>query len=569
MNRNHTKILALIGVAWLASVAHAQTAREIAQQSSPSVVLIVAEGKNGKSFTLGTGFFIADDVVATNSHVIRGGLRLYAKLRGEEGLQPFDSVIADDSQKDLALLRLRPAKETMLNQAAGKWRAMQDPIPPFSEFVRGLGKRSHLSIGDQDEIGVGDQIYVVGNPEGLEGTFSQGNISGIRRMKGIGYLQISAPVSHGSSGGPVLNKSGGVIGVVVGSFVKGQNLNFAVPVSYLLEMAAAARVKLTYRVGGDDWEAVEEGDSKSRVDQSTIDKRVESILSDSRAGTKLPANQPPISAQPSVPAESVIDRVNRYMSNKMYDEALVELKAALKSDEFNPKLRAWLGLVLLQKDLADEAIAQLEVARSLAPGSWQPLEMLGDANFSAWVIKRNLSFRIAACRMFEQALALGSSDSDRDRILPQPFDPDRLKGKISQLEEPFGLWLDENGQTYRMSRTDRGWKLALVDHKTDGLMAYSSSGYARPTQLMGEGYITLGGEGDITPGAGQGHYGSCTYILSTEIRLSAHGTAIKLSGRVKSGLSVSASKPEREACKAATKFFGSTAGFGASMVRVQ
>src|SRR5262249_3421737 len=80
---------------------------------------------------------------------------------------------------------------------------------------------------------IGDEVYVVGNPEGLEGTFSQGIISSLR---GNDYIQITAPISHGSSGGPVLNKNGEVIGVAVGLIEEGQNLNFAIPVSKLTQL---------------------------------------------------------------------------------------------------------------------------------------------------------------------------------------------------------------------------------------------------------------------------------------------------------------------------------------------
>jgi len=75
---------------------------------------------------------------------------------------------------------------------------------------------------------VGDTVYVAGNPKGLEGTFSQGIVSGIRRVKGNRYLQITAAISEGSSGGPILNESGDVIGIAVATVREGQNLNFAV-----------------------------------------------------------------------------------------------------------------------------------------------------------------------------------------------------------------------------------------------------------------------------------------------------------------------------------------------------
>src|SRR4029079_9116422 len=88
-------------------------------------------------------------------------------------------------------------------------------------------------LGNGAQVGIGDSIYVSGNPEGLEGTFSEGIVSSRRKEGSKQFLQITAPISHGSSGGPVMNRYGEVIGLAVAMIKDGQNLNFAVPVSYL------------------------------------------------------------------------------------------------------------------------------------------------------------------------------------------------------------------------------------------------------------------------------------------------------------------------------------------------
>ena len=95
-----------------------------------------------------------------------------------------------------------------------------------------------LPLGDNDTVQIGMPVYVTGNPRGLEGTFSDGLISAIREVNGRKLFQMTAPVSPGSSGGPVLNSSGEVIGITVSQVKDGQNLNFAVPVNYLKELAA-------------------------------------------------------------------------------------------------------------------------------------------------------------------------------------------------------------------------------------------------------------------------------------------------------------------------------------------
>ena len=96
-----------------------------------------------------------------------------------------------------------------------------------------------LPLGDSDTVEIGDTVYVAGNPKGfLEGTFSDGIISAIRGDSTSKRLQMTAPVSSGSSGGPVLNSTGEVIGVSFATFRDGQNLNFAIPSNYLKELLA-------------------------------------------------------------------------------------------------------------------------------------------------------------------------------------------------------------------------------------------------------------------------------------------------------------------------------------------
>jgi hypothetical protein len=184
-------------------VGYPQAARSIAQNAFQSVVLLIMEDQNSQPVALGSGFVVADGVVATNMHVIAGASGGYAKLVGQTQKMRLTGVLGRDERHDLALLR-----------------------------VSGLSA-SPLSLGDSDAASVGDDVFVVGNPRGLEGTLSTGVISGIRSVGEDKLLQISAPISPGSSGGPVLDGKGRVIGIAVASFRDGQNLNFAVPSAYL------------------------------------------------------------------------------------------------------------------------------------------------------------------------------------------------------------------------------------------------------------------------------------------------------------------------------------------------
>ena len=84
-----------------------------------------------------------------------------------------------------------------------------------------------------EAVRVGQRIYVIGTPQGLPATFSDGLVSSVRTGEGVSRIQITAPISPGSSGGPVLNAKGQLVGVAVEQFREGQNLNFAIPAADL------------------------------------------------------------------------------------------------------------------------------------------------------------------------------------------------------------------------------------------------------------------------------------------------------------------------------------------------
>ena len=185
---------------------HAQTVQEVAKKAFGSAVLLVMEDGNGQPLSLGSGFFVRNGEIASNLHVVEGAVRGYAKLVGEKTKYDIEGIAAVDAERDLVVLKV----------SAGRSQA--------------------LPLGNSDVVQVGESVYAVGNPQGLEGTFSQGIVSSIREVGTDKLLQITAPISPGSSGGPVLNGKGEVIGVSVATFRSGQNLNFAIPVKYLKKL---------------------------------------------------------------------------------------------------------------------------------------------------------------------------------------------------------------------------------------------------------------------------------------------------------------------------------------------
>ncbi len=174
-----------------------QTPAEIAKHSTPAIVSIRTE------HSLGTGFVVdKDGLIATNLHVIVGRGRLVVILPDQRQF-PVLEVVSHDPNVDLAIVRI----------------AAHD-LPT-------------LSLGDSEAMHAGDPIVAIGHPLGLEDTVSNGLISAVRALDGVTVLQISAPIAPGSSGGPIFNERGEVVGVCTALLQGGQNLNFGVPSKYV------------------------------------------------------------------------------------------------------------------------------------------------------------------------------------------------------------------------------------------------------------------------------------------------------------------------------------------------
>ena len=176
-------VLLLLGTINTATAQIALSAEDIAEKALAATVYLEMQDSNGRALGFGSGFFVKSDLIATNYHVIEGAVRGTAKLIGKYTTYDIEGIAATDNTNDLAILKVT---------AYG--------IKP-------------LPLGDSDTVRIGETIYVAGNPKGLEGTFSDGIISSRRDRYTKERLQMTAPISPGSSGAPVLNRKGEVIGV--------------------------------------------------------------------------------------------------------------------------------------------------------------------------------------------------------------------------------------------------------------------------------------------------------------------------------------------------------------------
>jgi S1-C subfamily serine protease len=195
-------------------------------KSRAAVATVSTKGDLGFDAGLGSGFFIARELVGTryrlyhdqaylltNYHVIRSAAT--AQVRLDDGRSGYvGDVVMEQENADLALV-----------------------VVSCHVFPRPSSKSkpiATLGIAEGPEPSVGQKVYAIRSPLGLEASLSEGIISGKReRDEGTPWLQFTAPVSPGSSGGPVLDSTGAVIGIAKAVHPDGQNLNVAIPASQI------------------------------------------------------------------------------------------------------------------------------------------------------------------------------------------------------------------------------------------------------------------------------------------------------------------------------------------------
>jgi len=180
-----------------------QSPADITARATPAIVTVRA----GDS--LGTGFVVrADGWIATNFHVVQGATEMEVVFSNHKQF-PVVEIMNASRLHDLVILRID---------------ARNLPVLP---------------VGDSNAVRPGDSVLAIGHPLGLEDTVSNGLVSAVRHVQDdLDVLQVSAPIAPGSSGGPLLNDRGEVIGVATAFLKSGQNLNFGLPAKYVKEMVA-------------------------------------------------------------------------------------------------------------------------------------------------------------------------------------------------------------------------------------------------------------------------------------------------------------------------------------------
>ncbi len=183
------------------SVFSQNKASEVFKQNANTIVLIKTDKGSGTGFLVSTS-----GVIVTTLHVVDMATTVAIKTSTGD-IYDQVSLLAKDSRKDIAIIK----------------------IPAFNlPFV---------DLGNSDNLTIGEQLIVLGNPLGVEAlrtSVSDGILSGVRNLgDGFKVLQLTAPISQGNSGGPVFTSEGKAVGVVSFKLVKGESLNFAIPINYV------------------------------------------------------------------------------------------------------------------------------------------------------------------------------------------------------------------------------------------------------------------------------------------------------------------------------------------------
>jgi S1-C subfamily serine protease len=186
-----------------------------------SVVLISTFDDDGNSLKEGSGFIVSTDGrILTNYHVIAGAHSALVKL-SDGSYFPVDGVVAFSETTDLALLKVSGTN-----------------LPT-------------LKIENKDNVIVGERVIAVGSPLGLQNTVSDGIVSAVRDEDGTKWIQTTAPISPGNSGGPLLNLDGKVVGVITARIVGGENLNLAIPIVISRPLLSATAKPIALDVASD------------------------------------------------------------------------------------------------------------------------------------------------------------------------------------------------------------------------------------------------------------------------------------------------------------------------------
>lgn len=366
-------LLLLLAGARRHALAQEEYLPELVRRVKPSVVAIVTYDARGEKLSKGSGFFIAAERVVTNRHVIDGAFK--AEIHTTSGnVYNVRGVLAVDGEGDIALLQI-DIGANIINPLAITRTSPQE----------------------------GESVVVVGNPLGLEGSVSNGIVSAVRDIPNFGrIIQITAPISSGSSGSPVVNMQGQVIGVATLQLTDGQSLNFAVPSDRVAALSATALRTLSEVVSAtkksqrataerfymqglgflsrDDCDkALPYFKRATDSDPTYAEAWAQTGFCNGMLGRHeeaLKASKQAIRLRPDS-AESYVNIGSAYAYLGQYKESADAYRQALRLDPDNPDVHYALGLTYNKMGRADDELQSYKQAIRLKPDYAAAYERLG------------------------------------------------------------------------------------------------------------------------------------------------------------------------------------------------
>ena len=415
---------------------------ELVRRIKPSAVAIETFDSRGEKLSRGSGFFIESDRIVTNRHVIEGAYR--AEIHSSTGtVFPVKGVLAVDAEGDIALLKIDP------------------PVPAIRPLP--LDKTSPQE---------GESVVVIGNPLGLEGSVTNGIVSAVRDIPTFGrIIQITAAISSGSSGSPVVNMQGQVIGLATLQITGGQSVNFAIPSERISQLQVATMTSLAdlvavsgrnkrakavqfFRDGlsflsKDDCEkALPYFEKAVESDSSYADAWAQTGFCNEKLGKHaeaLEASKKAVNLRPSAESYFNIGLANYYL--KQYRDAAEAYRAAIKLDPYNSADAYYaLGLVYRDWGKADEEIQAYKQAIRLRPDYTVAYERLG----SRYLKSKKFN---EAVEVFRQLSALKPGDAVAPNNMGEAYlELNRLNDAMEAFRQSIRLKPDYGKAYYNLGK---------------------------------------------------------------------------------------------------------------------
>lgn len=416
---------------------------ELVRRIKPSAVAIETFDSKGGKLSRGSGFFIDTDRIVTNRHVLEGAHR--AEIHSSNGtVFPVKGVLAVDAEGDIALLKI------------------DAPSPPIRPLP--LDKTSPQE---------GESVVVIGNPLGLEGSVTNGIVSAVRDIPTFGrIIQITAAISSGSSGSPVVNMQGQVIGIATLQVTGGQSVNFAIPSERISQLQIASLMSLAELVATsgrnkrakavqffrdglsflskDDCEkALPYFEKAVEWDNSYADAWAQAGFCNEKLGKHaeaLEASKKAVSLRPSAESYFNIGLASFYL--KQYKDAAEAYRAAIKLDPYNSAdVYFALGLVYRDWGKPDDEIQAYKQAIRQRPDYTVAYERLG----ARYLKSRKFN---EAVEIFRQLAALKPGDAYAPNNMGEAYlELNRLNEALESFRHSIRLKPDFGKAYYNLGKT--------------------------------------------------------------------------------------------------------------------